>query len=380
MSATPTKEEIAIASQALQCSPSDFKVSAPVRLYTSTNGQTWDYTGSHGIAGVVMDPKLSIIYIQVVDLNTRTVVLNQEAYKDFNYVKLSPCMHAFEGDDAVYGLNFAESFDAEVFATTTKGLLTLCNSTFSMQPKATTAGNGASTPPKITTTKKVPPTSQEKASFGSKLKGTFGGLFGKKEQPRQRPTISGAKNFKHVSHLGFSGKNGFGNIPPEWKAIFDKAGVTEEELKDVKTAKFLMKTIASAGDVPLPPVPTRGAPPAPPTSNHAAPPPPPGPMKSAPPPPPKDGPAPPPPPSAQFNSGSVTPTTPTAAVPDMLTLIREKKLKKVSEEDIPKVDEMDEDQQNSLAAKIQQAMQVRRTAVVDDDSDDDDSDEEDWEI
>jgi translation elongation factor EF-Ts len=60
----------------------------------------------------------------------------------------------------------------------------------------------------------------------------------------------------------------------------------------------------------------------------------------------------------------------------MLTQIREKKLKKVTVEDIPKVSEMGEEEQNSLAAKIQQAMSIRRTAVVDDS----DSEDEDWEI
>ena len=53
------------------------------------------------------------------------------------------------------------------------------------------------------------------------------------------------------------------------------------------------------------------------------------------------------------------------------------KLKKVTAEDIPEVAQMSEQEQNTLASKIQLAMQARRQAVVDDDEDDDD---EDWEI
>ncbi|KAJ3072360.1 hypothetical protein HDU98_003773, partial [Podochytrium sp. JEL0797] len=55
--------------------------------------------------------------------------------------------------------------------------------------------------------------------------------------------ISAPSNFEHVSHVGFNPNSGFTaqNIPMEWKAIFAKAGITEEQLADKKTAKFVQK-------------------------------------------------------------------------------------------------------------------------------------------
>ncbi|KAJ3342257.1 hypothetical protein HDU83_006185, partial [Entophlyctis luteolus] len=55
--------------------------------------------------------------------------------------------------------------------------------------------------------------------------------------------ISAPSNFEHVSHVGFNQNTGFTaqNIPMEWKAIFAKAGITEEQLNDKHTAKVVKK-------------------------------------------------------------------------------------------------------------------------------------------
>lgn len=37
------------------------------------------------------------------------------------------------------------------------------------------------------------------------------------------------------------------NIPPEWKKVFEQAGVTEEQLKDQSTAQFIFDFMASQG-------------------------------------------------------------------------------------------------------------------------------------
>jgi len=74
---------------------------------------------------------------------------------------------------------------------------------------------------------------------------------GKKETKPPRPTklnIGAPKNFSHVSGFGFNSKEGFKKIPDEWMDIFKKAGVSETELKDKKTAKFLLKTIIAVDD------------------------------------------------------------------------------------------------------------------------------------
>ena len=48
-----------------------------------------------------------------------------------------------------------------------------------------------------------------------------------------------ALNLLHqVKHLGFNPKKGFTEIPPEWQKIFEKAGISPEELKGRETAEF----------------------------------------------------------------------------------------------------------------------------------------------
>ncbi|KAI8613936.1 hypothetical protein BC830DRAFT_425797 [Chytriomyces sp. MP71] len=93
--------------------------------------------------------------------------------------------------------------------------------------------------------------------------GFFSGMFGKKKKDAETSSVSGKKekkekkksasggtgkidksmisapsNFEHLSHVGFNKESGFTaqNIPMEWKAIFAKAGITEEQLQDKKTA------------------------------------------------------------------------------------------------------------------------------------------------
>lgn len=49
------------------------------------------------------------------------------------------------------------------------------------------------------------------------------------------------------------------NIPPEWKKVFEQAGVTEEQLKDQSTAQFIFDFMTAQqgqgqqGDQPQPP-------------------------------------------------------------------------------------------------------------------------------
>lgn len=45
------------------------------------------------------------------------MVWEQEIYNDFNYVKARPFFHMFEAHDCPAGLNFANEFEADNFAT-----------------------------------------------------------------------------------------------------------------------------------------------------------------------------------------------------------------------------------------------------------------------
>merc|ERR1712137_175171 len=104
--------------------------------------------------------------------------------------------------------------------------------------------------------------------------------------------IGGPTGFKHESHIGWDMENGFDirNIPPEWKKLFQAAGVKKSDLQDAETRRLIVSTIHNAapelsdggmGGAPPPPAPPPPCAPPPP----AAPPPPSGPGLPPPPPP-----------------------------------------------------------------------------------------------
>ncbi|KAL9642973.1 hypothetical protein ABK040_010665 [Willaertia magna] len=100
----------------------------------------------------------------------------------------------------------------------------------------------------------------------------IGGSSGTSDIDKKRSSvkISAPKisAFKHMSHIGFDMKEKrFTNVPQEWKEIFEKAGISQSDLKDKHTAKFIAKSIQVIGDhgenvsqlrkKPLPPIPAK---------------------------------------------------------------------------------------------------------------------------
>ncbi|RKP00399.1 hypothetical protein CXG81DRAFT_19647 [Caulochytrium protostelioides] len=66
----------------------------------------------------------------------------------------------------------------------------------------------------------------------------------KKGKPKFDKSMIGApQNFSHVSHVGYNPQTGFSaqNIPADWKIIFAKAGISEEQLNDKRTAKIVSR-------------------------------------------------------------------------------------------------------------------------------------------
>jgi len=180
--------------------------------------------------------------------------------------------------------------------------------------------------------------------------------------------ISRPENFRHESHIGWDPANGFEirNIPPQWRKLFQAAGVKKSELKDADTAAFIMNTVAEAtmGVNPM-----AGGPPPP---SDSAPPPP-----SGGPPPPSGGPGPsgaPPPPTGGGGGGGGGPPPP-GGPGGIFAGLGNVHLKKVDESQVPEIEKMDSGQQSSLADTLAKAMEARRNAI-DVDSDDFDSEDE----
>ena len=79
------------------------------------------------------------------------------------------------------------------------------------------------------------------------FKDTLATLTKEKKKPKTKKVdksmISGPSGFQHVSHVGYAKGKGLdvNNVPSEWLETFKKAGLTNDQLKDPKTAKFVMK-------------------------------------------------------------------------------------------------------------------------------------------
>ncbi|KAL9647169.1 hypothetical protein ABK040_004885 [Willaertia magna] len=422
MATKVNNEELQTASKALGVTPNDIKISAPVILYHGS-GNNW-VQKSFGILCVCTDNATNTVFLKMVDLNNNSVTLDQECYDSFDYQVLNDYFHCFEGDDTMIGLNFAERFDASGFARQIQQLVKMFNkmppsvSTSQTAPKhtTTTSVDKNDSSPKLNNTapkQKIEVPKKDSAPKETEKKGFFSKIFGgnKKEtnpkMDRSAIKISGPKieKFQHVSHIGFDPKKGFTEIPQEWKSIFEKAGISEEELKDKKTAKFLMKTIVAVEKQDLPPVPTTvasqtGTVPAPPSSSSKLPPPVPPTVKpttvsSANVPPPPSGIVQvnvPPPPSGIVKVDLKSPNSPveggsgtgggvsggSQSSGDLLSQIKATRLKEVKKEDLPDVTQMAENDQNSLALSIAKAMEMRRGRVELSSSEDEDDD--DWEL
>lgn len=91
--------------------------------------------------------------------------------------------------------------------------------------------------------------------------------------PAQEIVISAPSNMRHTAHVGFDSKTGLdvSQLPPEYKKLFQAAGVKKSELKNPETAAALLDTVM-APPPPPPPPPAGGAhPPPPPPGPHPPP-------------------------------------------------------------------------------------------------------------
>jgi Wiskott-Aldrich syndrome protein len=359
-------------------------------------------------------------------------------YQGFQYAQAAPFFHTFETDDYVAGLSFADDNEAKDFFSK----VLYCKNTpvkaagaasaaparpaggppparpsdpapgppsrpsdpapapprpASQAPAAAPAPTPAPAQPARSPSPSPSPapastSSSAAAAKQPKKKGFFSkfkeALFGEEEQ--QEIVLSGPRGFRHESHIGWDPNQGFEirNIPPQWKALFQAAGVKKSELRDAETAKFMMNVIqdamTSGGDGSPPPPPPGPADSSSSSGGGAAPPPPP--------PPPGPGgaaaPRPPPGPSpAKTSAPPPAPPPPAASAPTeerggLLSQIRTgTSLRKVDTENpkagMPDLNNLDEKQTRTLADTLAMAMASRRTDMNQEDAADE-PEEEEW--
>jgi hypothetical protein len=105
-------------------------------------------------------------------------------------------------------------------------------------------------------------------STNDAVKSVSGGVGAKRDVKKKKKfdkmQIGAPSNFRHLTHIGWDPEKGFSvrlmmmmaililqtrNIPPEWKKVFDDAGVTDEQLKDKQTAKFIYSFMTENANV-----------------------------------------------------------------------------------------------------------------------------------
>lgn len=277
----------------------------------------------------------------------------QELYHNFEYNKQKPWFHSFESNEIVYGLSFADDPSAEEFYNQVHiAIKELGGATEeqeeqeeqedythhvqpaqpayqppthhvqpaqpayqppvqpvqpAQQPPAaqTLPPTGHVVPPSNSQlTMKLVPIQADTSSKKEDPKKKKGGLFSRfrsgNKKKDQDMEITGPTGFKHESHIGWDLDNGFDirNIPPEWKKLFQAAGVKKSDLEDPETRKMLASTVGnmlggtdsgtlSAAVTPPPPPPAAAGPPPPPPPTAGPPS-----FTAGPPPPPAGGPPP----------------------------------------------------------------------------------------
>jgi Wiskott-Aldrich syndrome protein len=149
---------------------------------------------------------------------------------DIKYKQDKSCFHSFVGTSNMVGLSFADEEDSLDFKEKVMN-----------REQYTPAQKLVPTP-----VQQIDKSLQDSSESLSKK--SNGGLFGRKSTKEtkskiDKSMISGPTDFQHVSHVGFSTTTGYNvqNIPTEWKLIFEKAGITDEQLKDRKQMKLAKK-------------------------------------------------------------------------------------------------------------------------------------------
>ncbi|KAI8818914.1 uncharacterized protein EV422DRAFT_535891 [Fimicolochytrium jonesii] len=317
------------------------------RIYNARNNN-WTYSGNVGALVLAKGNGYKAAFtLQLVDLNTARSVWQQDVTDDVKYQKDRPFFHSFIGSDGLVGLSFADEDEAGDFhsAFLSKESASAAPAAAAPAPpsRPPAAGpgllpprgmgmGGAPPPPApapVAVQSAVPPamiahqpSNLVHSGSTDSLKGKSEGrssIFGRSSTSKKsksatkkggvdKSMISGPVegSFEHVTHVGYSKDAGFTamNIPMEWKAIFAKAGINEEDLND-QSKKKAIKKFMKQNEALVHPAPAPEVPAAPPAIQAAT-----GDRKKAPPPPPPIRRQPPPPAPNQRSSPTTAPPPP----------------------------------------------------------------------
>lgn len=258
-------------------------------LYRSSPNARHDrWSRAHcGVVCFIKDNVAHAFFIRLFDFDKSDFIWEQELFLDFSYSTPLSYFHTFEADDCQAGLNFAYEAEAEGFHTAVEQRLEArrrkreerrrCHSAIQPtvpkhDPQIPCSANGVSNQYVY-----------KKHKYGKKSKNK------KVETKLTKEDIGSPMDFKHVQHVGWDPNKGFdfhNVVDKELNKFFEMASVSEQDLNDETTRKFIYDFIERNGgidaikDVSKPPsapavppqVPTREQPP-PPLASRVHPPP-----------------------------------------------------------------------------------------------------------
>eukprot|EP01111_Echinosteliopsis_oligospora_P000744 TRINITY_DN1087_c0_g1_i3.p1 TRINITY_DN1087_c0_g1~~TRINITY_DN1087_c0_g1_i3.p1 ORF type:complete len:557 (+),score=309.68 TRINITY_DN1087_c0_g1_i3:74-1744(+) len=293
-----------------------------VRLYVAPPpGNAWKFTNVMGAVAIMDDKNMKGHFLRVIDTRNMKIVFEQELYYDFDYRNPRDWFHTFESDNIVHGLSFADESEAQAFFDQVQNTSYHINSQSQqsqppqqqqhpqLQRTASATGTMRAPPPapgplgapsmshpslgrqishdqlrpvqhsmSLNPNNPAPPQQQQAAPTPApapapvattKKKKEKRGIFGRKKReeeeeqaPRAPLEIGTPYDFKHESHIGWDANAGFqiNNIPPEWKKLFQQAGIKKSDLRDQETASMLMGIVGSSLGMGAPPPPPGGTP------------------------------------------------------------------------------------------------------------------------
>eukprot|EP00731_Ephydatia_muelleri_P016684 Em0009g1108a len=213
------------------------KATTVIQMFHANPNKTQWTKFSTGVVCFVKDNIQRSYYIRLLDLWLKKVTYEQEIYDQFTYKKHSPCFHSFPGDKFMVGMNFADKDEAVLFSQAVDSKITRRRNT--IKKPSNEIPQQVSRPP-------------NNELMGERAIQRTGAQRKKRKEKLSKADISAPSNFQHLAHVGIDANTGnfdINNISSDWKQLLDTVGVTHEQLKDKKTAEFIINFVEKRGGI-----------------------------------------------------------------------------------------------------------------------------------
>ena len=214
-----------------------------------------------GVMIFVKSNRSRTYYFRLYDLKEPEKLWEQEIYLNIIYSAVEPRFHTFEAEDCMAGLNFADQTEANDFLFVVNQKIKLLSEMFGLKEKvfienntnintniiSNTKSNSLNVP-EVTLNKSISLESLNTKKRRFKLKKKSSKKLTKEEKKLE---IGLPTNFKHIQHIGWSPSTGFefNVIDQKLNNFFSLAGVSENQLQDSETRKFIFDFISSNGGI-----------------------------------------------------------------------------------------------------------------------------------